>query len=1029
MAETNPFVIQYLSDISNIKSRLKEIEKLNKDVALKMEKDFAKGIDTISAKLKSFKTIKIFDKKGEFKGAKSIAEFERVIKTTDGSLKTVTTSMEIVGKHIRKTSETVKDAKKSFKGLTKEQQALIGKSSQLATNFKSFSNINRTFANQLKGSGKASKLLGTSLDQVSSTGSKVSKIFETSNNKFVKLTQTIKKLPNGIQQVSRSVEKMSKSQAQNARVLERSNVTTKTLGQNFASLAKRAALTIPVWFALRGAIFGTFRTIKEGLTNIADFDNALQKLRRNLEATSSNVDRDFTKARKVIEEFSLKSGKSVQEITNAIQKFATVGFGFETALEGGLRATQLAITLFGDAEETAQAFARSLRVLTEGMDDPIERQLAIARALALTDQLWQTNAFEISEFSTNLEKFAGTAKIANLSIEDTLKLLATLSTGGLKERGGRLLKTTVLKSLGEFDKINRALKLNLDPDKSTTIDFLLSMIDALEKLGVTGEKVPVALAEKLRELFSVRSTEPLAALVSLKSTLKENFALIPDIEKFDSTMERLLSKTGSLAEQFTNVKTALGRLFVEGLVGGDNFEKSLENIVNFLRESTDEVEKLGFVFNSIGVGIGEVIKLISKAEGLPPLAGLSFIKDILNLSFEIKKTEQALDEASLSALEFGKQLQKALSGDLNLTELKRVITDLEARLKINTIDLGLDQIALKKSVEVLKQMLEIEQKISDEKTKQTNETEQAKIRETQRIELAKLILTNELEILRARGALASQITETEQLLRKQLSIEKKHIDQLADQLKKEREITEERRLRSDLGNESLKLFRIAKTEGVEVARKIGDVLAGNTDFSSFVRRGGEELELFKKQFADIFEQQQALSFFKGDVVPGEKGLRGGTRIAIEEEALRTPVRQLNVNALLQQKALERALIKLKIPVQNIEAGVVNINTTGNIDALRQLYNAGAPLRGADAQALAGGMAKRVTESRTVIDVNIVVDGKNINFQATAEDARLFAKQLTSDPNVLGGLEDSIVNQLENSQSKISKGVDNRIDKF
>lgn len=806
-------------------------------------------------------------------------------------------------------------------------------------------------------------------------------------------------------------------------------VSARGFGANLATLTKRALITIPVWFALRNAIFGVFRTIRDGLKSIAEFDRALQKLRRNLSASSSNVDADFSKAQSTIEQFSLKSGKSVDQVTNAIQKFATVGFGFETSLEGGLRATQLAVTLFGDAEETANAFARSLRVLTEDIKDPAEQQKKIAEALALTDQLWQTNAFEINEFSGNLEKFAGTAKIANLSIEDTLKLLATLSTGGLGNRAGRLLRTTILKALANIENITKSLNLDFDPNKQPTIVFIQELVTALKELRTT-ENVPVELSQVLGDLFSVRSTEALGALTALEETLKKNIALTPDIAKFDQTFEGILNTTGSLAEQFANVNKQLGRAFVTGLVGGDDFEKSLKSLVDFLRESVDEVKFLGQVLRDTGKNLAEVAGLFEVIVGFASFGTSIAVKEMIKLSFETKKAQEALEKAGEASKEFSTQLGKALSGKLNTNELERVIAGIQTRLKISTIDPEFDRTTLTKALEVLDKMKKVREDTLEVQKQQTQQDEKAKLTQEKREKLAEAILQNELDILRARGARDSQISTAEGFLRKQLDIEKSVLDQLTDQLRKEREINEERRLRSELGSDTIKLFRIAQEQGTQVASQIGDVLAGNTDFSGFIRRGGQAVDIFKKQFADIFEQQQALAFFKGDTVPGAQGLRGGSRIAIEEQALRARTPRFNANAQIDFNKLNNKLLQpTKSTQTNIDAQKVVINSPRPIDIVRSEFNQGGIIRGQEAQALVQDSANRAQASRQFVQLSIDIDGKNFNFEGQVGALREVARQMTTDPSVLLAIENQIVNALDNPQSKISKGIDSKIEKF
>lgn len=802
--------------------------------------------------------------------------------------------------------------------------------------------------------------------------------------------------------------------------------TSRTFGQNLATLAKRALLTIPIWFALRTAIFGVFRTIRDGLKDVVEFDRALQKLRRNIEATSTNVEGDFQRIQGAVEQFSLRTGKSVTEITNAIQKFATVGFDIETSLEGGLRATQLAITLFGDAEDTANAFARSLRVLTEGIDDPAEQQRQIAEALALTDQLWQTNAFEVNEFSNNLEKFAGTARIANLSIEDTLTLLATLSTGGLSNRAGRLLRTTVLKSLSDIENITNTLNLDFDPNTQPTIVFIQELVKSLGNLR-SAEGAPVELAETLAELFSIRSTEPLAALTALQDTLNENLALTPDVEKFDSTLERLLGTTGSLAEQFTNVTRALGRVFVRGLVGGDDFEDSLQTIVNFLRNSVTEVEDFGIVLSGLGTIISEVASRAEIFANVISLGTVPLVKQALNLFVELKRTERALEDITEASKEFQKSLGEALSGNLDVSQLERVIAGIETRLRIDTIDPELDRNTLQNVLNILKERLEVEKDITEEKEKQEEQTKKQRVAENDRKEIAKLVLATELESLKLRGARESQLIKAEQLIRDSLNIEKEKIDQLADQLKLQEAINEEKRLESTIGNESLKLFRIAQQEGTEVARRIGEVLSGEADFSTFVRRGGKELDIFKRDFEDIFENQQAQRFFSGDTVPGLPGLRGGTRIPIREEAIRTPVSQIRAEASLAQRRAEDAFRRLNIPKTDINAERVTINSPRPIEVIQREFEEGGIIRGTEAQRLVESSVQG--QQRRIIDLNLSLDGRNFNFAGTPEAVRALARQITSDPNVLSALETQIVNALANPQSTISQSVNDRIEEF
>lgn len=1038
MAETSQFVIQYLADISQVKKEIKKLQSINKNMSSQLGQDFSRAVDIVDRRIKSIRTKPIFSKKLGRDVIKTFAEVETVFKTVDGRLRTLRETTVLTSKGFKLLRTSAQGGIKSLSELARAQARLNGQSSQLATNFKNLNNVNRTFANQLRGSGKATKLLGTSLDQVSNTGSKVSKIFETTNGKFVKLTQTVTKLPNGIQKVTRSVQQMSKAQALNAKVLERSNATTKTLGQNFTQLAKRALLTIPIWFALRGAIFGLFRTIRDGLKNIASFDLALQRLRKNIAATSSDIKRDFSIAQKAIFEFSLKSGKSVEEITDAVQKFATVGFDMETSLKAGIQATKLSVVLFGDGAETAEAFSRALRVIV-GTSKPIaDQQREIGEALAFTSQLWDTNQFNIKEVNQALGKFAPVAKTTNLSMKETLTLLATLGTAAVGgARGGTLLRTSLQKLLENLDDVGKVLGVKTNPALDTTFTTLLKVVDASAKLGSSFEAV-VERSQIMSKVFGgIRGSLPIQALTALNDKLKENAALIPDVGKLEAEFERQNKQINRLVERHKNLNKEMGKAFVTGILGAGNYQKGLLAIVETQQTLIDDTERLGQVLrDAILVGgvaslvifnkqILTTLALLATPIGLAAVAGFG----LLTLKAELERFDREVEKLDQEFSSIGKNLaeriNKGFEGGLTLEALNDLITDLETFGQ----HVGLDEVVFAKTLTILKEIRKEEQKIVDIQEKSATVEEKNQINKRKSQKISEIVLKNELEILKARGALASQITKAEQLLRKQLGIEKTGLDLLTDQLRKEREINEERRLRSELGSETIKLFRIAQTEGIEVARKIGDVLAKNMDFATFVRIGGKSLEVFKDKFADIFEQQQALAFFKGDVTPGLKGLRGGRRIAIEEEALRVPVRQFNINALLQQKTLENALARLNIPEQTVNAGVVNLNMPGNIETLRQLFQAGEAITGQGARTIFQEAVTQQRASRQIIDLNLNIDGRNFAFQGTPESARILAREITTDPNVLSALENQIVNALDNPQSKISKGVDQRIDQF
>jgi hypothetical protein len=295
-----------------------------------------------------------------------------------------------------------------------------------------------------------------------------------------------------------------------------------------------------------------------------------------------------------------------------------------------------------------------------------------------------------------------------------------------------------------------------------------------------------------------------------------------------------------------------------------------------------------------------------------------------------------------------------------------------------------------------------------------------------RQEIANAILKDQLAQLKTRGATSSQLLQQETLLVKQLGISQKEAEILERQLATQRAIKEEKRLQNTLSSDSLKLFEIAQTQGVDVARQIGDVLAGNTDFDLFVRQGGIALDTFKQQFDDIFKQQQAQAFFKGDVVPGQAGLRGGSNIPIEETALQGLSTAFNASAALQKSRIESEAIRARDgeTVINNQVNALKINTQ-SIDNLTQAFNSGVALFGTDAQRFVSATAP---QAKQILDVNINIDGRNLQFSGNPEAIRQLAGQLS--PQIQQAVENSIVSQIENNpESRPAKAVTKRIENF
>ena len=828
-------------------------------------------------------------------------------------------------------------------------------------------------------------------------------------------------------------------QVVNQTVKNGANVT-RSFGDNLKTLLKRAVLTIPVWFALRQGIATVFRTIKDGLATIAEFDRAMQKLNRNLSATSPGY--DFSGLQDQIEEFSIKSGRSVTEVTNAIQKFATVGFTLEESLAGGIGSLKLAVNLFGEGEETAKAFARSLRVLTNNLGSTEEKQLAIKNALALTDKLWQTNAFEITELNQDLEKFAGTANIANLSINDTLAVLATLSTGGQAKRAGRLLRTTLLSALADIQGISQQLQLSFDPSTQGTTEFILALVDRLSELK-TVDEVPADLAESLGELFGARRTEIIASLVSLKNVLRENLALRPDLEAFDETFNKQTETISGLTDRYKNLNKLIGKAFTEGLVGGDKYINLLRKVVGAQEDVERSAEAMGYTIKNaliaggiIGVGAFRAQLLAFATATVPSIAkkivtGLATPLGAIGVgiftALQVKEQANKLEkDAKATHKTFDKigqdmagAINKGLKGNLSIEEIEAVLAKIDVAgtganlglgegVNIERVRAELEKILAKqKEVDKAQKQSEI-----NDKKKEDNFIRQGKLQD--------VIIKNTLDRLKLEGASTSEILKAEQALNKRYKKEKDIFEVLDDQLKKEQAINDEKELGTDLSDRAKKLYDIAQKYGVDMAKGLSDVLAGDVDFSAFVKKGGKALDVFKENFGDIFKEQQALSFFKGKTQFGFQELKGGQKINVPVSD-RGVVGRTDIGQTVAQQELQaRKNLRLEEARRRMDSALSSGKTMAVLAQEAQAKKYGTPIP----------QTGTVAKSEHHVTMDLVIDGKNFSIGSTSKED--FKKAVSEiEPRIvyifneqLDKMWDRVAN---NPKEKGAKVIDNKIE--
>ena len=849
----------------------------------------------------------------------------------------------------------------------------------------------------------------------------VGEVVQTSNGSFLQMTKTQTLVDGSLKTTTNSVKNVTDQFVKGNLEAAKGNKVFTNLADNVKQLAGRALLTIPIWIALRGAIMGFFSGISGGVKDLIEFDLALQKIRNNLQGTSEETYRAFKKIKASITEASKESGVSAIEIARAVKEFATLGFSAEESLQGALGATQLSIALFGDAGETAGAFARALNIMIDRSAGAKNAADQMNEAFALTSQLEEKNAFEIKNVTEALDKFAGTAAGVGLTMNQTLQILAALGTAGRRgSEGATLLSTAFNTLLTNLPKLSTNLGIMVSTGEST-FNIFRKIIDKVTELNNTPGGQSASIAAISDVFGGARGIKIVQSLIAVKSILDENIATIPVFSALQEKAKRAMESESGQAKILGNNFTEMGKSFIRAVAGSDDMTQALIKLNSVVVNLGKGLNVIGTIihpiFDNLGLVAGAafifgwqkakigvaIIASFAKYDALfATMGGIwakSFEVGIMvgfrrlgGLAFAYLKTafttgfaglglagilgkviagvfsapaviafvggqllidaffdgwSKRINEKNSKINELSDKIVDGLKGQLSKVELTALIKKLNIELpegKNKIAEIG----ALRKQLQAqmqkdldaealkLKPVVEIAPILSIEEANTiSNELIKKQLAEQQGI--AKLILQNKLDQLKAQGASEVQISKATILGTAQLKIEEDKVSLLGQQLALEKAIQDEKRLQNKLGSDSVKLFEISKTEGVAAAKAIGDVLSGETGFSDFARRGGKNLEIFKKEFADLFKQQQALQFFTGERVSGEPTLRGGSNIAIQEEALRkqepsrTALEQAQqTSEKLAREAQIRAVVTMQTTIP------INMTTTIDVSSLNEL---------------------------------------------------------------------------------------------
>ena len=705
----------------------------------------------------------------------------------------------------------------------------------------------------------------------------------------VKNTQVLQNSLGVQQKVTDSVEVHEDAMIKNNDAMRSANqVTQKLTGAqegliaSSAKLAIRALAVVPIWMAIRSIFSSTIGTFNDTVNSFIEIDKVLASAKNEFLDLNEAVDvMDDVKNAAVA--LSLETGISVSEAVKSFRLFKSANIEAADSIKAMQAAVKGSVATDEDLTKVTNTIVDLYSLMGSTITQVTNESDKFEFIMASIASLLPTNVLTMGQFADSLTNFTGTAKTAGLTLDQLLTLVATAGTLG--QRGARLgsqLSSAFGQLSAKSTEIAEFLDIGeIDVNNIKQFDLFVQILEKANKM--TEEQLNVN--QDIQEIFGAKGGKAVKAYVAELKILTDEYQRLinlPVEERQQALNQRYENSIGTLDTQLKILKQTreeLGRTFLEGISGAEGFSNVIKDINKILLD----LKPVSSILGEIVAGLIKVESLfVSGATAIP--RGTFLGVDLLNTISLLNQTNIALEKSRKLLINSARQQDPSLRSSTDEEVLRKILTERAKAAK--------------------EEAARVEE-VTQEEQKRVTVAEQIK-------EINKSLLDSRLDQLKSEGALTSELLRQEIAYRVQLKIGGESRETIlktneivGKRIELERAITEEKRLQNRLGNDSIKLFEIAKTEGTRTAQILGEVLSGQRDFSTFVRTGGKELDIFKREFADKFEQQQAQFFFKGLRVPGEdSSLRGGRNIPIQEEALRKPTSIFDAQLELQRQRFQ-----------------------------------------------------------------------------------------------------------------------------
>jgi TP901 family phage tail tape measure protein len=374
------------------------------------------------------------------------------------------------------------------------------------------------------------------------------------------------------------------------------------LADSIAKLTYRAALTIPVWLAMRQAFVTTLTAITDSADSIVKLDTALHNAQLEIQSTTTNIAAKMDLLKQAAVSLSKETGTSADKIVDVFKAFATEGLTVTESMAGMNTAVKGTIATNGEAIETARFLADVYLSLGDRITEVSGAQDKMNFIMNTVATLMPTNSFTMKEFTGAAGNFVSVAKQMNLTLDQTFVLIATSATAMQRgTRAGTQLSSAFQQLAVHGQEVRDFLGASFKEG-----DSFGNFIGVLRKLSTEGSSVTTTL----KDIFGLRGLRVTGAEAAIFSHVVDEIERLNKLSPSDrqaQMMDRLQTSMDKLATQADRVKQAflsIGRDFLTGIFGdADKISKELKSVADSLDNISVHAKEAGQFVKELGVAL------------------------------------------------------------------------------------------------------------------------------------------------------------------------------------------------------------------------------------------------------------------------------------------------------------------------------------------------------------------------------------------------------------------------------------------